>query len=198
MKGLLKLDKLENVSYNTFKVNATEGILDLRGRYGLEQNPLKGYNIDGKQENTIIQGDEVNGIYFTKKGIKEVENLEDVENLENEENLKKIFKTLTLRIKKYDDFISRKIYVDEDKKNNIATSIYPISNYENLAGKRTPRSLEEFEYYGNNGRFEKSAYDSYEGNFQGIELEEIDKLLEDKNRVDGPQLALNNNTAVYA
>lgn len=190
VNGLLKLDKLEGVSYDNFSVRFENSILDLRGRDNLNQNPLEGYNINNDEKKTITQISEVHGVYFTKKGLENVKGLGNTSNLEEDENLERIFEILIKRIKQKNDSHLYKVYVDEEKKNNISRTVYFDNADKFLAGNKTPRTLEEFEYYGNNGKFENSAYNSYkQDELDKMDKEEREKLENDK---DIKELALNN------
>lgn len=83
---------------------------------------------------------------------------------------------------------------------NVFSDTTKVFSSNSKAHSRTPRSLEEFEYYGNNGRFEKSAkssYDGYEKEFEALQEAEKEKLNNDTNN----QIALNNrrvSASIYA
>ncbi|MBD5407763.1 MAG: hypothetical protein HDR56_09145 [Treponema sp.] len=182
INGIVKLDKLEGVSYDTFRVNY--GVLDLRGRDDLGHNPLKGYNIETESEKGINYTG-YKAIYFTEKYVNNIEGIDSNSSIEEK------FKLLARRV------IGNKggtplhnVYIDNDRYDSIPNALaFPPP--EHICSK-TPRTLEEFEYYANygevenpnglpyQGKFKTPAYDSYNDDFTGVD-EVIQKILkEDK------------------
>lgn len=180
INGIVKLDKLEGVSYDTFRVNY--GVLDLRGRDDLGHNPLKGYNIKTDSKKSINYTGH-KAIYFTEKYIDNIEGI-DI----NSSSIEEIFETLTRRVKRVGEGGSPvyNVYVGDDRYDSITDKIGGL-DIERHAVSKTPRTLQEFEYYGNaldiqynEGKFKTPAYDSYNDDFTGVD-EVIQKILkEDK------------------
>ena len=176
INGIVKLDKLEGVSYDTFRVNY--GVLDLRGRDDLGHNPLKGYNIKTDSKKSInYTGHQA--IYFTEKYVDNIEGID-----RNSSSIEETFETLTRRVQRVGQGGSGvlNVYVDNNKYDSIADTITPsLKNYDYHAVSKTPRTLEEFEYYANygevetpnglpyQGKFKTPAYDSYNDDFTGVD-----------------------------
>ncbi|MBD5411014.1 MAG: hypothetical protein HDR53_08075 [Treponema sp.] len=185
INGIVKLDKLEGVSYDTFRVN--NGVLDLRGRDGLNHNPLKGYNIETDSKKSINYSGH-DAIYFTK------ENVDNIGGIDANSSIEDKFEILARRVFGVDEGGTPlyNVYVDNDKYDSIANIITPTLKSERHAVSKTPRTLEEFEYYGNygevenpngllyQGKFKTPAYDSYKGNFDGVNPDVKQKLEKDK------------------
>lgn len=159
--GLLKLDTMKGVDDTKFGVSGN--VLDLRGREGLKHNPLDGYN--GNRKLVI---DSLDVAYFT------TDNIEDIDPKNEAVVNKKIEEIIATINDNQAHIFSYNIYVDGIKKDNL------VYNPETAYGSKTPRTLEEFEYYGNNGKFKTSAYDSYKGNFGGVNPDVKQKLEKDK------------------
>ena len=187
INGIVKLDKLEGVSYDTFRVN--DGVLDLRGRDGLDHNPLKGYNIGTNPKKSINYSGH-NAIYFTEKYIYDIEGIDM-----NPYSIEKTFETLTRRVHRVGQGGSGvlNVYVDNNKYDSIADIITPsLPNYDYHAVSKTPRTLEEFEHYGNNGKYKTPARDSYtEKDFEDLK-NTIKEKLEDDKESKANQIVLNN------
>lgn len=185
VNGLLKLDKLEGVSYDTFGVDY--GVLDLRGRDGLNHNPLEGYNI-GTYSVKAINHYGHYAIYFTEKYIDNIEGI-DI----NSSSIEEIFETLTRRVKRVGEGGTPvyNVYVGDDRYDSITDKIGGL-DIERHAVSKTPRTLEEFEYYANygevenpnglpyQGKFKTPAYDSYNDDFIGVDTIIKQKLEKDK------------------
>lgn len=181
VNGLLKLDKLEGVSYDTFGVDY--GVLDLRGREDFHHNPLEGYNIKTDSTKAINHYGH-NAIYFTDKYIDNIEGID-----RNSSSIEEIFETLTRRVGRVDGGGSpiHNVYIDNEKYDSIIDNLVIGLSSDAHAVSKTPRTLEEFEYYGNalniqynEGKFKTPAYDSYNDDFTGVD-EVIQKILkEDK------------------
>lgn len=183
IRGLLKLDKLEGVSYDTFRVDY--GVLDLRGRDDLDHNPLKGYNIEADSKKGISWAGH-NAIYFSEKDVNNIGGIAPTSSIEEK------FETLTRRVQRVGEGGEGvyNVYVDNNKYDSIADTITPgLKNYDYHAVSKTPRTLEEFEYYGNSldlcgylekGKFKTPAYDSYNGDFTDVHPDVIEKLKKDK------------------
>lgn len=185
INGIVKLDKLEGVSYDTFRVN--NGVLDLRGRDDLGHNPLEGYNIRTDSKKAINYSGHA-AIYFTEKYIDNIEGI-DI----NSSSIEEIFETLTRRVKRVGEGGTPvyNVYVGDDRYDSITDKIGGL-DIESHAVSKTPRTLEEFEYYANygevenpnglpyQGKFKTPAYDSYKGNFDGVNPDVKQKLEKDK------------------
>lgn len=186
INGLLKLDKLEGVSYDTFRVN--NGVLDLRGRDGLDHNPLKGYNIETDSKKSINYSGH-DAIYFTKKYINDIENID-----RNSSSIEKTFETLTRRVGRVDGGGTpiHNVYIDDEKYDSIIDNLVMGLSSDAHAVSKTPRTLEEFEYYGNNGKYKTPARDSYTNDeFKQLGDTIKEKLDKDKNS-GANQIVLNN------
>ncbi|MDE6246056.1 MAG: hypothetical protein K2M50_10440 [Treponemataceae bacterium] len=185
INGLLKLDKLEGVSYDTFRVNY--GVLDLRGRDDYNHNPLEGYNLEDNAKKAINH-DGHKAIYFTDK------HSENIEGIDSKSDIEDKFNILTKRVQRVGQggIGVYNVYVDDTKYDSIADTISIGSTSKYHAVSKTPRTLEEFEYYANYGevenpnglpyqcKFKTPAYDSYNDDFTGVD-EVIQKILkEDK------------------
>ena len=179
VNGLLKLDKLEGVSYDTFGVDY--GVLDLRGREDFNHNPLEGYNIETYSVKAINHYGHY-AIYFTEKYIDNIEGID-----RNSSSIEETFETLARRVKRVGEGGSplRNVYIDNDRYDSIPNAI-SVPPPEHICSK-TPRTLEEFEYYGNTlniqyneGKFKTPAYDSYKGNFDSVNPDVKQKLEKDK------------------
>ncbi|MBD5403807.1 MAG: hypothetical protein HDR55_02310 [Treponema sp.] len=181
--GVLKLDKLEGVSCDTFCANY--GVLDLTGREGFYHSPLKGYNIENNIEKSIFWGGP-DAIYFTEKYVNNIEGIDSNSSIEEK------FKLLALRVAGDRGGPPLcNVYIDNDRYDSIPNAL-SLPPPEHICSK-TPRTLEEFEYYRNygevenspiyppyQGKFKTPAYDSYNDDFTGVD-EVIQKILkEDK------------------
>ena len=185
INGIVKLDKLEGVSYDTFRVNY--GVLDLRGRDDLGHNPLKGYNIKTDSKKSISYTGH-KAIYFTEKYIDNIEGI-DI----NSSSIEEIFETLARRVKRVGEGGTPvyNVYVGDDRYDSITDKIGGL-DIERHAVSKTPRTLEEFEYYANygevenpnglpyQGKFKTPAYDSYNDDFIGVDTIIKQKLEKDK------------------
>ena len=154
--GLLKLDTMGGVDDTTFGMSGLA--LDLRS---LKENLLEEY----KGNNKLVTN-HLSIAYFS------TDNIEGIDK-NNEADVNDKIKKIIAKINDNSaHFFSYNVYVDGIKKDNLAV--------ETANGSKTPRTLEEFEYYGNNGKFKTSAYDSYKGNFDGVNPDVKQELEKDK------------------
>lgn len=156
--GLLKLDTMGGVDDTTFGMSGLA--LDLRS---LKENLLEEY----KGNNKLVTN-HLSIAYFS------TDNIEGIDN-NNEADVNDKIKKIIAKINDNSaHFFSYIVYVDGIKKDNLAVDPKTAN------GSKTPRTLEEFEYYGNNGKFKTSAYDSYKGNFDGVNPDVKQELEKDK------------------
>ena len=80
--------------------------------------------------------------------------------------------------KKFIDITSARIY-NEYYGTGDREDSFNITEDNYIPASKKARTLKDFEYYGNNGKFEKSAYDSYNGSFTGRETYFEDTLQAD-------------------
>ncbi|MBD5441358.1 MAG: hypothetical protein HDR33_10215 [Treponema sp.] len=179
VKGMLKLDKLEGVSSNNFKVgfaSADYSVLDVSG---VDASVLSNYN---PTDNKIISDlGMTQAIYFN-------ENLYKSSITQNEIN-ELCFKFV---LKSRSGIVN--VYLGNYKvKGNEYDLAY--SYYNNSAASRIPRTLKEFEYFGNYDKFEKSAYSSYtDTEFKDLPSNEQNQLKND----DGKNKIAQNNRKCFS
>ncbi|MBD5433438.1 MAG: hypothetical protein HDR35_03945 [Treponema sp.] len=165
--GMLKLDKLEGVSSNNFKVgfgSTSYSVLDVSG---IDASVLSNYNPTNKE--IISRGESTHAIYFS--------------NLKNKtEDINKLcYKFVS---KSSPGIVN--VYLGDNRDKGNHYDRYP----DDTAASRIPRTLKEFEYFGNYDKFEKSAYSSY----SSTDLEELPQ--KEKKQLEGDkdtkQIAQNN------
>ena len=138
VEGMVKLDNLQGVSSNNFKVgfgSTSYSVLDVSG---ITPNVLDTYNKDNNNQIASKAG-LIHAIYVNK----------DYSSTD-----------VTTLCKKFAD--SRRIgaiYVYFG--NNKVQGNFYNSSIATVGASRIPRTLKEFEYFGNYDKFEKSAYSSY-------------------------------------
>ena len=171
VEGMLKLDNLEGVSSENFKVNFSSNpysVLDVRGA------SLDSYNLESK--NQILEGG-AHAIYFNDKY--------------NPYEKDKI-QTLCYKFSNPNVTAIDNVYLGNNKVSY--KDINDIYNNRILfsAASRTPRTLKEFEEFGNSydrgsqnyKQFKKSAKSSYNGyteDWNNLEQRERDNLTADEN-----------------
>ncbi|MGN0929203.1 MAG: hypothetical protein ACI4N3_01020 [Alphaproteobacteria bacterium] len=166
-KGVLKLDDLSNAHNIRIRANSN-AVFDFRGvdtNYFLNYNIDYDYTKDNPNDKNFIK-DVINAIY-TKENIFDGKDSEEIRKIMHR------FNSLSGGLE------------------NIFSGDIRVLSFGSRAHSRTPRSLEEFEYYGNNNKFEKSAkssYDGYEKEFKALQPAEKEKLNDDPNN----QIASNN------
>ena len=150
-------------------------------RDDLGHNPLKGYNIKTDSKKSISYTGH-KAIYFTDKHI------DNIEGIDRNSSIEETFETLTRRVKRVGEGGTPvyNVYVGDDRYDSITDNIGGL-DIERHAVSKTPRTLEEFEYYGNaldiqynEGKFKTPAYDSYNDDFTGVDEVIQKKLKEDK------------------
>lgn len=169
VEGMLKLDNLQGVSSENFEVDFGSNyysVLDVRGA------SLDSYNI-GSNEKISQRGGYIHAIYFNKS-------YSSIKDSQTEIN------------KLCDKFADASklgvinAYLGDDKVKGHCFSSPSESNFS--AASRTPRTLKEFEEFGNSSdenrgymQFKKSAKSSYEGyttdwnKLESIEIESLNK-----------------------
>ena len=158
VRGMLKLDKVKDVSRNNFRINlggdsAVYSVLDVRG---VDKSELDAYNPTYNEINT--SGGDIHAIYFNEyynfyKG--------------DEKEISK----LCCKFSNSSEAGVLNIYLGDNRENG---NFYNIGNNKYFAANsKAPRTLKEFEYFGSlyddvfgyeNMHFEKSAYSSYSSN----------------------------------
>ena len=176
LHGMLKLDKVKDIDSENFKISFggsiyVYNVLDVRG---VDKSELDAYNPTGREIN--INGGDLHAIYFNEyydsyKG--------------NEIEIDKLCRKFSSRSKAG----SLNVYLGDNRENG---NFYNSSNNKYFAAaSKTPRTLKEFEYFGNNNKFEKSAKSSYtEAEFKALPEFEQNKLDEDDNSKN--EIAQNN------
>lgn len=155
MYGMLKLNNLTNDNFS-ISSNYKMGVIDVRG---IDINSMNAYN--DTYDKGVNRNGTINSVYFDK----------DVEDV----SIKKF---------KADNGYVNNVYFGEKRECGIRS----LSTNHYHPSSKTPRALNEFEYLGNTYinnnhtgvmNFEKSAYDSYKGNFTEYEYEDDVKILEE-------------------
>ena len=140
--GVVRYDKLA-ASINKISSGTEASVVDMRG---IDKNTMNSYSISN-----IFRGS-VSSVYFAD-GIKELSRNGSGENPEF--------------YKKFIDITSANIYNEYYGTGDREDSC-KLPGSADIPASKKARTLKEFEYYGNNFKFEKSAYDSYDGNFEGL------------------------------
>ena len=167
VEGMVKLDKLEGVSSENFKVgfgSTSYSVLDVSG---ITPNVLDTYNKDNNNQIASKAG-LIHAIYVNK----------DYSSTD-----------VTTLCKKFADS-SRigAIYVYFG--NNKVQGNFYNSSIATVGASRIPRTLKEFEYFGNNENFEHSAKSSYtDDEFKNLPSNEQNQLTNDNGK---KQIAQNN------
>ena len=184
--GMLKLDKVKDIDSENFRIGfggniCVYNVLDVRG---VDKSELDAYNPTGREIN--INGGDLHAIYFNEyydsyKG--------------NEIEIDKLCRKFSSRSKSG----ALKVYLGDNRENG---NFYNSSNNKYFAAaSKTPRTLKEFEYFGNEtiksgiGKFEKSAYSSYSPTeFNNLPQEEQTQL----NNDDGKNEIAQNNRKSFS
>ncbi|MDE5580455.1 MAG: hypothetical protein K2I95_03440 [Treponemataceae bacterium] len=156
LKGLLKLNNIEGVSGSTLGVrfaSANYNVLDVRG---VNTSSINSYNKDG----ILIGGGYAHAIYFSDY----YSSYKD-----NETKIKEL--CLKFSNNQAAGFINA--YLGNTRVNGESYSQTNLNKDYSTIGAKTPRSLKEFEAFGNNNeyKFEKAARDTYDND----ELSDFDK-----------------------
>lgn len=171
--GMLKLDNLQGVSSNNFKVGFDSTYYSILDVSGVNTDFLDRYNPEGKE--IISQGGSTHAIYFNETLYKDNITQNDINKL--------CYKFVS---KARSGIIN--VYLGMDKFKGDEYDKYVYRNL--LAASKNPRTLKEFEYFGNYDKFEKSAYSSYSSTeFDNLPKEEREQLEGDK---DAKKIAQNN------
>ena len=174
VEGMVKLDNLQGVSNENLKVAFSSKIYNILDVSGVNTDSLDEYNPEGKE--IISRGGFTHAIYFPKdydkRGINDTQ--EEIDKL--------CYKFVS---KNRNGIIN--VYLGDHK---VKGNEYNIEYNNRSATSKTPRTLKEFEYYGNNDKFEHSAYSSYSStDFEELPLTEKKQLEDDK---DAKKIAQNN------
>ena len=170
--GMLKLDNLEGVSSENFKVGFGSSVYSVLDVSGITPNVLDTYNKDNNNQIASKAG-LIHAIYVNK----------DYSSTD-----------VTTLCKKFADS-SRigAIYVYFG--NNKVQGNFYNSSIATVGASRIPRTLKEFEYFGNYDKFEKSAYSSYSSTeFNNLPQEEQTQL----NNDDGENKIAQNNRKCFS
>ena len=169
--GMLKLDNLQEVSNENFKVGfgaISSSVLDVSG---IDASVLSNYNPINKE--IISRGGNTHAIYFSN----DFSNLKDKTEDINKLCYKFVSKSVAGIIN---------VYLGDNRDKGSDYDLYP----NDTAASRIHRTLKEFEYFGNYDKFEKSAYSYYSStDLENLPPEEKKKLEGDK---DTKQIAQNN------
>ena len=184
VRGMLKLDKVKDVSRNNFRINlggdsAVYSVLDVRG---VDKSELDAYNPTYNEINT--SGGDIHAIYFNEYYDSYIRYEIEIDKL-------------CCKFSNSSEAGVLNIYLGDNRENG---NFYNIGNNKYFAAaSKTPRTLKEFEYFGSlyddvfgyeNMHFEKSAYSSYSStDFEKLPQEEKTQLEDDK---DAKKIAQNN------
>ena len=180
IRGMLKLDNLQGVSSNNFKVGLDCNYYSVLDVSGVDTGFLDTYNPENKE--IISNNGRTHAIYFSN----------DFSNLKDKtENINK----LCYKFVSKDVAGIVNVYLGDNRDKGNHYTRYPTE----AAASKTPRKLKEFEYFGNlyddvlgstKMKFEHSAKSSYtDTEFKDLPSNEQNKLKED----DGKnKIALNN------
>ena len=173
--GMLKLDNLQGVSSNNFKVGFDSTYYSILDVSGIAPDFLNKYPLLSYKE-IISQGGSTHAIYFNETLYKDNITQNDINKL--------CYKFVSESVAGIAN-----VYLGNHKvKGNEYDFAY--SYFNNSAASKTPRTLKEFEYFGNYYKFEKSAYSSYSSDeFNNLPKEEKEQLEGDKGT---KQIAQNN------
>ena len=167
VEGMVKLDNLQGVSNENLKVAFSSKIYNILDVSGVNTDSLDEYNPEGKE--IISRGGSTQAIYFSK----------DYDKSGINDTQEKIDELCHKFVSKARNGIINVYLGDHKVKGNYYNIEY---NNNRSAASKTPRTLKEFEYYGNNYKFEKSAYSSYSSTeFDNLPKEEREQLEGDKN-----------------
>ena len=175
VEGMVKLDNLQGVSNENLKVAFNSTIYNILDVSGVNTDFLDRYNPEGKE--IISQGGSTHAIYFSKDYNKS--GINDTQEKIDELCHKFVSKARSGIIN---------VYLGMDKFKGDEYDKYVYRNL--LAASKNPRTLKEFEYFGNYYKFEKSAYSYYSSTeFDNLPEEEQTQLKKDK---DAKKIAQNN------
>ena len=165
VEGMVKLDNLTEVSGDNFKVRFASSVYGVLDVSGVTQTILNDYNKKGRE--IIPLGGSTHAIYFNaycnKTNITQTE-----------------INTLCYKFVSESTTGILNVYLGMDKFKGDEYDKYVYRNL--LAASKNPRTLKEFEYFGNYDKFEKSAYSSYSStDFDNLPKEEREQLEGDKN-----------------
>ena len=165
VEGMVKLDNLTEVSGDNFKVRFASSVYGVLDVSGVTQTILNDYNKKGRE--IIPLGGSTHAIYFNaycnKTNITQTE-----------------INTLCYKFVSESTTGILNVYLGMDKFKGDEYDKYVYRNL--LAASKNPRTLKEFEYFGNYDKFEKSAYSSYSSTeFDNLPKEEREQLEGDKN-----------------
>ncbi|MBD5437404.1 MAG: hypothetical protein HDR37_02325, partial [Treponema sp.] len=179
VEGMVKLDNLQGVSSNNFKVGISATSYSVLDVSGVGADFLDRYNPTG--EEIISKNGRTHAIYFPK-------DYAYLKNIQDEKERQEKINELCYKFVAENKTGIINVYLGDDRDHGNEYSHY-YNEYLTAASK-TPRTLKEFEYFGNYYKFEKSAYSSYSSDeFNNLPKEEKEQLEGDK---DTKQIAQNN------
>ena len=182
VKGMVKLDNLQGVSNENLKVAFSSQIYNILDVSGVNTDSLDKYNPEGKE--IISRGGSTHAIYFHKDYDKSGIN-------DTQTEINKLCYKFTPEGRA--GIVN--VYLGAHKvKGNYYNTEYGNNN---SAASRIPRTLKEFEYFGDTLRFEKSAkssYDKYLTDWGALDKEEQDRLMTD----EGENLIAQNNRKCFS
>ena len=185
IRGMLKLDNLQGVSSNNFKVGFDSTYYSILDVSGVDTGFLDTYNPENKE--IISNNGRTHAIYFSN----------DFSNLKDKtENINK----LCYKFVSKDVAGIVNVYLGDNRDKGNHYTRYPTE----AAASKTPRKLKEFEYFGNlyddvlgstKMKFEHSAKSSYtDTEFKDLPSNEQNKLKED----DGKNKIAQNNRKCFS
>ena len=177
VEGMLKLDNLQGVSSNNFKVDFTSHVCNVLDVSGIIPTVLNGYVLDYDKQITS-KGGTIHAIYFNKEYTSADENK---------------IKELCEKFANPDRTGAIHVYLGNKKVDGNKYDKYKNEN--EVGASKTPRTLKEFEYFGNYDKFEKSAYSSYtDTEFKDLPSNEQNQLKND----DGKNKIAQNNRKCFS
>lgn len=170
VEGMLKLDNLQGVSNENFKVGFDSSVNNVLDVSGISTTVLDSYVLDYDKQ-IASKGGTIHAIYFNENYTSADENK---------------IKELCEKFANPSRTGAINVYLGNKKVHGNKYDKYPTET----GASRTPRTLKEFEYFGNYDKFEKSAYSSYtDTEFKDLPSIEKTQLENDK---DKKQIAQNN------
>ena len=172
VEGMVKLDNLQGVSSKNFKVDFTSHVCNVLDVSGIIPTVLNGYVLDYDKQITS-KGGTIHAIYFNKEYTSADENK---------------IKELCEKFANPDRTGAIHVYLGNKKVDGNKYDKYKNEN--EVGASKTPRTLKEFEYFGNNENFEHSAKSSYtDTEFKNLPSNEQNQLTNDNGK---KQIAQNN------
>ena len=172
VEGMLKLDNLQGVSNENFKVGFDSSVNNVLDVSGISTTVLDSYVLDYDKQ-IASKGGTIHAIYFNENYTSADENK---------------IKELCEKFANPDRTGAIHVYLGNKKVDGNKYDKYKNEN--EVGASKTPRTLKEFEYFGNNENFEHSAKSSYtDTEFKNLPSNEQNQLTNDNGK---KQIAQNN------